>query len=57
MELLDKRVCVSTMPYERKRPIIIIIIIIIVIITYSKEQNPSWEANQFSADQEIRRIW
>ena len=34
----------------------IIIIIIIIIITYSREQSPSWEANRFSASQEIPRI-
>ena len=26
------------------------------ILTYSKEQSPSWEANRFSASQEISRI-
>jgi len=26
------------------------------LLTYSMEQSPSWEANQFSASQEILRI-
>jgi len=27
------------------------------LLTYSKEKSPSWEANQFSASQEIPRSW
>jgi hypothetical protein len=33
-----------------------IIIIIIIIITYTMQHSPHWEANRFSASQEIPRI-
>ena len=33
-----------------------IIISLICLLTYSKEHSPSWEANRFSASQEISRI-
>jgi ABC-type cobalt transport system substrate-binding protein len=36
--------------------VIVVIIIVIMVITYSIEQSPSWEANQFLASQEISRI-
>jgi hypothetical protein len=36
--------------------VIIIIIIIIITITYSMKHSPSWEANRFSASQEIPHI-
>ena len=36
--------------------VIVILIIIIIIIIYPMQQSPSWEANRFSASQEIARI-
>ena len=44
------------LPFYAFCNIIICIILTYSILTYSMEQSPSWEANRFSASQEIPRI-